>query len=171
MHKEVFLALGSNLGNPQKKVLEAFQKISKLSHVLNCQLSSLYLTTAVSDIAQDDYINAVCSLSTSYEVWQLKEELEKIEQALGKTSKPKNYPRMIDIDILLYGELYLHTEELQIPHVRMLERLFVLKPLSNLVSEIIYPISSDEKKKINLDIYLESFSNLHQEVVRKISSQ
>lgn len=171
MNKEVFLALGSNLGHSKKNVLDAFQKISKLPQVGDCQLSSLYLTSAVSDIPQDDYVNAVCSFKTNCDIWQLKADLEKIEQELGKKAKPKNYPRIIDIDILLYGELYLYTEQLQIPHMRMLERLFVLMPLSDLISEIIYPISINEIKRINLKSYLKAFSNLNQENVRIILSQ
>lgn len=171
MNKEVFLGLGSNLGHSKKNVLDAFQKISKLPQVGECKLSSLYLTSAVSDIPQNDYVNAVCSFKTNCDVWQLKRDLEKIEKELGKTPKPKNYPRLIDIDILLFEELYLNTEQLQIPHIRMLDRLFVLMPLSDLISEIIYPISLNEKKRINLNSYLKTFSNPNLENVRIISAQ
>lgn len=134
---KVYLGLGGNLGDPYRTIQKAFELICQLPQVENCQLSQLYCTSPVGNEAQPDYINAVCSLETTLEPQMLYRLTRSIEITLGKVSKLKNDPRLIDIDILLFGNQIYHDDELMIPHPRWTERLFVLVPLQEFVSELV----------------------------------
>ena len=150
--KEVILGIGSNIGSCVEVVEKAVKKISNLPSVWDLRMSPLYQTSPVSDIEQDDYINLVCKLKTNLsDPFLFLNALQKIEKELGKVPKPKNAPRIIDIDILLYGDLYLNESDLEIPHPRMLERLFVLEPLLFFQNEIFFPISKSKSRTISLE--------------------
>lgn len=149
--KEVFLGLGGNIGPSIEIVSKAVDKISNLPIVYDLEVSVLYETSPVSDVKQNNFINLVCKLKTNLEdPFLFFKYLEGIEKELGKVPKPKNAPRVIDIDILLYGNLYVNEPHLQIPHPRMLERLFVLEPLSFFQNEIIFPISQLDFQTLNI---------------------
>lgn len=168
----VILSLGSNLGDSSKTILEAYKKITELEFVRNAQRSALYKTTPVSGIPQGDYVNMACSFeSTCLDPFQVLEALQEIERLLGKSnqSMPRNSPRYIDIDILLFQHQYIQTEKLQIPHPRMLERLFVLQPLSDIADEVIYPTSEGQFSVISIPQSLKYFKNTHNEIVKKMA--
>src|SRR5690606_9206171 len=107
----------------------------------NLECSKFYITAAVSDIPQKDFLNAVCRFLTSLGPIEIFKELEKIEILLGKIPKDKNAPRIIDLDLLFYGNKVFYDPilNLTIPHPRWKERSFVLEPLAELVGdEILY---------------------------------
>jgi 2-amino-4-hydroxy-6-hydroxymethyldihydropteridine diphosphokinase len=138
--ESVYLSLGSNLGNSRALIEEALGQIRALNQVTLCKISSFYLTAPVSDIPQPDFINAACLIETTLSPTALYTSLHRIETQLGKTPKPKNAPRLIDIDIIFFGTHFLKTPALCIPHPRWKERLFVILPLLDLIEEITYPL-------------------------------
>jgi 2-amino-4-hydroxy-6-hydroxymethyldihydropteridine diphosphokinase len=166
MNNTVYLGLGSNIGDSCAIIQQALSAIGKIPHVEKLRASSLYQTSPVSPIAQRDFINCVCALSTTLSPEELYQALHRIEESLGKTPKEKNAPRAIDIDILLFGRVFYRTQNLCIPHLHWRERLFVLAPLSELAEEIVVPINErGDCEAILLKEYLETFPNRHNEHV------
>ncbi|MCE5317434.1 MAG: 2-amino-4-hydroxy-6-hydroxymethyldihydropteridine diphosphokinase [Parachlamydia sp.] len=136
MLPDVYVGLGSNLGDPGALVAEALGLLEALPILSEFEASPFYLTSPVSDLPQPHFINAVCRFKTTLSPLKLFAELQKIERHLGQTPKPKNAPRLIDLDILFFGKERLLTSELEIPHPRWKERLFVLRPLADLTSYV-----------------------------------
>lgn len=160
--EEVYLGLGGNLGNPIEILSAAIEKIKALEKVKVLKVSSFYKTSPVSDIPQSDFINGAIKLITSLSPFELHYFLQAIERELGKEVKEKNGPRHIDIDILLFGNREIQNPRLQIPHPRYKERLFVLKPLSEIINDL--PLTPP----ISIEQYLKTFSNPHRESVTKV---
>lgn len=167
--KEVYIGLGGNVGNVIETLQQALEKLWMIPEVVDLKTSRFYRTTPVSDIPQDSYVNAVCSIKTSFTPLQLLQLLESIERDLGKEPKPKNYPRKIDLDILFFHDEVIEDEKLQIPHPKVYERLFVLIPLLDLTDEIYYP-EGNQMKKLKLQTLLEDFKNMNHEHVEVISN-
>lgn len=165
-YQTVYVGLGGNIGDTRSIMTQALSKIAFSKHVRNLELSHIYTTTPVSDVAQDNYQNAVCRFQTNFSPFELQEFLQEIEKTLGKTeSNIKNSPRVIDLDILFFGIKWIQTRTLTIPHPRWKERLFVLKPLSDLVEELQVPVSTGHIEKFKISQLLEEFSNSHNETV------
>lgn len=136
MLPEVYVGLGSNLGDPIEMVAEALRLLESLPSICEFAASPLYQTAPVSDMPQPDFVNAVCRFKTTLSPAELFADLQRIERRLGQSPKPKNAPRLIDLDILFYGEEHILTEQLEIPHPRWKERLFVLRPLADLTATV-----------------------------------
>jgi 2-amino-4-hydroxy-6-hydroxymethyldihydropteridine diphosphokinase len=151
MPTDVFVALGSNLGDSRALLNLALKAIQSLPSTSDLKASSLYLSKALSSIPQPDFLNAVCSFKTTLEPLELLTALQEIELKLGKVAKPKEAPRLIDLDILFFGDLEMRTERLEIPHPRWMERLFVLCPLSELLGtaqEVFKDLFPDQKIEV-----------------------
>lgn len=131
----VFVALGGNIGNTKKVFIDCLNLIKNIPEVFNLQCSTFHVTKAVSTIVQRDYLNAVCRFWTTLSARDIFKELQKVERSLGKVPKDKESPRIIDLDLIFYGEEILYDEELDltIPHPRWKERSFVLIPLQELL--------------------------------------
>ena len=97
------------------------------------KVSSIYETEPVGGPHQSKYLNGVIAINTELEPRQLLLVLQKIENQLGRQRSVKNGPRTIDLDILMYGEEKIDEPDLKVPHPRMREREFVLKPLRDIV--------------------------------------
>jgi 2-amino-4-hydroxy-6-hydroxymethyldihydropteridine diphosphokinase len=165
-YEDVYLSLGSNLGDCVSIIKRALLCISNISETCLLKTSRFYQTTPVSDLPQNDYVNAACKLRTSLNAQELFRHLKKVETDLGKRQKPKNAPRKIDLDILLFGSDFIHSDTLQIPHPRWRERLFVLIPLLDLAEEITYPINNQgAMETLKLKEFIHSFPNPHHEHV------
>ncbi len=164
--QRVYLGIGSNLGDSISLVEKTLAAISNLSQLSSFRASRLFQTTPVSHIPQGDYINAVCTFITPMPPEDLFDLLQGIEVKMGKTPKGKADPRVIDIDILFFGQRFLHAEQLQIPHLRWKERLFVMQPLLDLTDEIAVPIDAKGTvETVCLKDFLKNFSNPHLERV------
>jgi 2-amino-4-hydroxy-6-hydroxymethyldihydropteridine diphosphokinase len=137
--QEVFLGLGGNIGCVLKTLRRSCELIQAIPGVSDVTCAPYYLTSPVSDIPQRPYVNTVCRCRTSLSPQALAKELIEIETQLGKVKIAKDAPRSIDIDILFFGSLGVSEPGLQIPHPRWLDRLFVLRPLADLVPEIVLP--------------------------------
>lgn len=158
--KLIFLGIGSNLKNPKKNVEKALKAIEKLKEIFEFKSSALYRTSPVSEIPQEDYINAVCTFKTKNPYQKIWKELCSIERKMGKIQKPKNAPRIIDIDFLLYGEDFIEDSELIVPHPEMLKRLFVLQPLHDLENSINYATTKGKTTKIQLQSLIQTLKAL-----------
>jgi len=120
------IALGANIGNPQEQMDLA---VAMLREATDFKVVSDYFSTKpVSDIAQPDYLNAVCIVESELPATDLLALLHGIEKALGRERNEKWGPRTIDLDLIQYGSLLSSADELQLPHPRAHERRFVLEP-------------------------------------------
>jgi 2-amino-4-hydroxy-6-hydroxymethyldihydropteridine diphosphokinase len=167
MH-DVYLGLGGNIGDSYAILQSALKKIEAVPGVEDIRVSRFYVTTPVGGgLPQNNYINAVCQLKTDHNPKQLLTILQDIECQLGKKPKLKNAPRIIDIDILIYGQLSYQDSHLIIPHSHWQERLFVLMPLSDLIEDIKVPCSKQSEVFYHLNLFkmIDSFCNINQESV------
>jgi 2-amino-4-hydroxy-6-hydroxymethyldihydropteridine diphosphokinase len=132
-----YLGLGSNLQNPRIQIKNALQKLSALPSTKVLRHSPWYSSKAMGldkrpNNNQPDYINGVIEIKTGLEPHELLQALQQIERAQGRTREIRWGARTLDIDILLYGRQRIHSDDLDIPHPRMMERNFVLVPLADL---------------------------------------
>lgn len=137
----VYVGIGSNMGD---SITIASDAIERLGGIVQCHLiqqSSLYQSEPVSDIPQDDYINAVALIETTLEPMALLLELQAIEQAFYRQRDPKLHwaPRTLDLDIILFGHRVLNDSHLTVPHREMANRLFVLLPMFEISGEQFMP--------------------------------
>lgn len=137
----VYVGIGSNIGD---SITIASEAIKQLNGMAQCQLieqSSLYLSEPVSDIPQDDYINAVALIETTLEPLALLLELQAIEQAFNRQRDPKLHwaPRTLDLDIIVFGQRVINDEHLTVPHPEMANRLFVLLPMLEISAKPFIP--------------------------------
>ncbi len=133
----IFLALGSNLGDRLTNLAQARDELT--SSVNITQASNIYETPPWGYSDQPAFLNQVLSGTTLLSPQHLLRFLKEIEQEMGRVKNFLNGPRLIDIDILLYGEQILHTPELTLPHPHMLERGFVLVLLAEIAPDLIIP--------------------------------
>ncbi|MDD2723347.1 MAG: 2-amino-4-hydroxy-6-hydroxymethyldihydropteridine diphosphokinase [Methylovulum sp.] len=136
----VYLGLGSNLAEPVEQVKSARHAIARISGVNELACSSLYRSLPMGPQNQPDYINAVMAISTRLSPQALLQNLQAIEKAHGRERKGQRWgARTLDLDILLYGELFIDLPELVVPHNGIAERPFVLMPLSEIAPHLIIP--------------------------------
>lgn len=166
--KNVYLGLGGNIGDSAATLSHSFARIASIPQVKELEVSSFYETTPVSDLAQPNFLNAVCRLKTSLGARQLLEYLQAIEELQGKAAKPKNVPRVIDIDILFFGTERHQAPDLEIPHPRWHERLFVIIPLMDLTTTIAVQGKAGELEIIDLLKLKESVGNAQFQRVLRI---
>jgi len=135
-----YLALGSNIGDREGHLDKAIEMLSKTEGIKVTRVSTFLNTEPVGYTDQPDFLNAVVEIQTYLDPYALLEKCSGIEQALKRKRIIHWGPRTIDVDILLFGNLILDEEKLTIPHPRMLERKFVLKPLCEIAPEAVHPI-------------------------------
>ena len=138
MHKIVYLSLGSNLGDRAANLRLALEKLAELGTVQS--VSSFYETEPVGLSSQPWFLNCAAKLDTEKMPRQLISGILNLEQAMGRQRKQKNGPRIIDIDILLFGTSVVDTHSLTVPHPRLHERRFVLEPLTEIAPEVRHPV-------------------------------
>ena len=136
---QVFIALGSNLEDPVFQVRKALDEIAILpeSNLLAC--SSLYRSAPIGNCDQPDFINAVVQIETTLSPHNLLKALLQIEQNHGRVRRLPNDPRTLDLDILMYDKLECNKHNLVLPHPRMHQRAFVLKPLMEISKDCFIP--------------------------------
>ncbi len=135
MH-QAFIALGSNLQDPQAQVERALQTIATTAKIKLIKASSLYKTTPVGYDNQPDFINAVAEIETDLRPLALLHTLLEIETQHGRERPFPNAPRVLDLDVLLYENIEINTSELTLPHPRMHNRGFVMLPLAEIAPKI-----------------------------------
>lgn len=141
MESTAFVCLGSNIGDRELNLLRAVAEIGKLPGSRITALSGFYDTEPVGSVPQENFLNAVLRLETSLSPHLLLAELSRIETEIFRRKReiPQG-PRVMDLDILLFDEIVLQSEDLIIPHPRLHERRFVLVPLSELAAGYRHPV-------------------------------
>jgi 2-amino-4-hydroxy-6-hydroxymethyldihydropteridine diphosphokinase len=139
--KTVYIALGSNLGDRVENLLLARERIVS-PHVRLTRASSIYETAPREIVDQPWFLNQVVIAETTLFPRQLLARLLRIEHEMGRQRTIAKGPRVIDLDILLFGDAVIHTAGLEIPHPRMAERRFVLEPLAELAPALRPPRSA-----------------------------
>ncbi|KKL72624.1 hypothetical protein LCGC14_2083050 [marine sediment metagenome] len=134
------MGLGSNLGNRKKYLVSAIARIDSCGEICVVNKSSFYETKPVGGPPQPDYVNCVIELDTEIEPQSLLEEFKGIELELGRKPGTRWGPRVIDIDILLYGSKVINDSNLKIPHESMHKRIFVLEPLCEISPDFKHPV-------------------------------
>ena len=134
-----FIALGSNLADPQAQILQAFSELDRLPQTRLLARSSLYRSAPVGFADQPDFINAVAEIETGLSPQCLLAALLELEHRRGRVREFPNAPRVLDLDILLYDEIVCHEHGLTLPHPRMHERAFVLYPLHEIAPRCTVP--------------------------------
>jgi 2-amino-4-hydroxy-6-hydroxymethyldihydropteridine diphosphokinase len=145
--KTVYIALGSNLGDRVANLLLARERIAS-PHVRLTRASSIYETAPREVIDQPWFLNQVVAAETTLFPRQLLARLLRIEQEMGRERTVAKGPRLIDLDILLFGDAVVHADGLEIPHPRMAERRFVLEPLAELAPALRPPRSSHTVREL-----------------------
>ncbi len=134
-----YIGVGSNLGHRHQNCLRAIQMIGEIR---GCELSAVsgwYLTEPVGVSGQDWYVNGAAAVAASIRAEELLSHLLSIERTMGRMRSKKWEPRIIDLDLLLFGEEIIDSEDLKIPHPLMHTRRFVLTPLAEIAANVIHP--------------------------------
>ncbi len=134
-----FIGLGANLGATHATIIDAFDALARLADTRLVGRSSLYESAPIGYPSQPDFINAVAKVETTLAPTALLDGLLEIERRFGRQRSFPNAPRVLDLDLLLYGNLVLHLPALTLPHPRMHERAFVLIPLVEVCAGIEIP--------------------------------
>jgi 2-amino-4-hydroxy-6-hydroxymethyldihydropteridine diphosphokinase len=137
--KTVYLSLGSNLGEREKHIARAVEDLAARG-VRVVRQSPLYETEPVDLREQPWFLNCVVEGETDLMPRQLLHVLLEIEEGQGRKRLAPGGPRIIDMDILLYGSSIVHTPELEIPHPRMALRRFALVPLNDIAAAVRHPV-------------------------------
>lgn len=128
-----YIGIGSNIGDRQGYIEGALRKLKEADDIKVNKVSSVHETEPVGGPVQGKYLNAAIEIETALEPKELLKKLQVIENELGRKRTVKNGPRTIDLDILLYGDKKINEPDLRIPHPRMHEREFVMKPLNDIL--------------------------------------
>lgn len=164
--KECFVALGGNLEDTYGVMQRTLLSLAEAPGVAHLKSSRLYLTSPVSEISQPSFLNAVCKFSYSFSMHTLWELLQNLEKQMGRIKNHlKNAPRLIDLDLLFFGDTFYKSPDFIIPHPRWHLRLFVIAPLADLSETIHLPTP------INVKEFLRSFTNPFQEEITVVNKR
>jgi len=141
MAEQVWLSLGSNVGDKKAYLQFALEKMRQHPQIEIGRKSSIYLAAPWGNKDQDDFYNAVVEIFTDLSPWDLLNFCQEMEIASGRKSLVHWGPRQLDIDILTYGGLQIHTNDLYIPHINLKDRMFVLKPLAEIDADMDLPLA------------------------------
>jgi 2-amino-4-hydroxy-6-hydroxymethyldihydropteridine diphosphokinase len=135
--ERVFIALGSNLGDRAANLTQALHEVGELPETTIVRVSYFMETEPWGEMNQPAFLNAVAEIRTQLQPEALLTELKRIETDLGRVPSYRWGPRLIDLDLLLYGDRRLQTERLTLPHPGILERSFVFEPLGEIAPDIL----------------------------------
>ena len=155
MNAEIYLGLGGNLGDPPATFQQALKLIGEFALVT--KVSKLYKSKPYGFADQPDFYNAAAQLASDLAPLDLLSQLQEVEKQLGKKVVRKNGPRVIDLDLLVYEEEVLDLPELTLPHPGILNRDFVLKPLTDLNPMLTHPAWNGQSLQSAMDQLKESF--------------
>ena len=137
-----FLSIGANVGNKLANIGLAIRRLGATDGIFIETLSKFYKTAPQNYTDQDWFVNAAIKITTVYSPEQLLEVLQTIERELDPDGKPFRFgPRRIDLDIIFYGQKVMKTATLVLPHPRIHERAFVLKPLCDIDKNLVHPVT------------------------------
>ena len=139
MISEAYIGLGSNLGDSVGNLRAAVDMVREIA--VDIRQSPMYRTAPQGFSNQPPFYNAVCRVATGLTPYELMERLLRIESEIGRRRTFRNAPRLLDLDILLFGRRVLNAPPVILPHPGMAERLFVLKPLADIAPQLKHPVN------------------------------
>jgi len=138
--RPAYIGVGSNLESPSQQIAAANRALGKLDDCGHLQISPLYRSAPLGPVNQPDFVNGVAGLMTRLEPRALFEQLQAIENSLGRDRSTQRWgPRIIDLDLLACGSLRVDEEDLQVPHPGITERSFVLLPWADIAPAFLVP--------------------------------
>lgn len=142
-----YIGFGANLGDPVRKFGEVIHELGRIDGIRLIGKSSLYETQPVGLVdGGPDFVNAVIALETNVTAEVLITEMRRIERKLGKSvSHRSDLSRLIDLDLLFYGSEIINSDDLIVPHPRLVDRFFVLAPMAEIAPDFVHPV---EKKSM-----------------------
>jgi 2-amino-4-hydroxy-6-hydroxymethyldihydropteridine diphosphokinase len=141
MHNHTaYIGLGGNLGDRYGNIARAIDKLRLVSATRVVEQSTDYLTAPVGPREQPNFVNSAVKITTDLAPQELLGALKAIEKSLGREETYRHGPRVIDLDILLYDNEIIDTDDLKIPHPEMHKREFVLEPLCEIAPEAWHPV-------------------------------
>ena len=156
---EIYLGLGSNIGEREANLHAALEKLSAVLTIE--KVSSIYETEPKHVLAQPHFLNMALKGKTDLNARGLLQFIKKIEQEMGRLGGERFGPRIIDIDILFYGQEIVDEPDLVIPHPRLALRAFVLAPLNDIAPDLRHPIL-----KVSVRELLKSLGDISSEVIK-----
>ena len=136
----VYIALGSNLASPLEQVNAAVKALGEIPESRVIRVSSFYRTPPLGPQDQPDYLNAAVALETALAAEELLNHTQRIELQQGRVRKAERWgPRTLDLDIMLFGQAIIHTDNLTVPHYDMYNRGFMLWPLYEIAPSLTFP--------------------------------
>lgn len=144
----VYLGIGSNIGDKEYNCEQAVRGLNGTGGIKVEMRSAFYRTKPVGGPPQEDYINGVVGIKTGFSPQECLRACERIEKDLKREKSAKDHPRIIDIDILLYDDVILRTDDLTIPHPRMHERYFVLRGLAEVAPDVRHPVFKETIREL-----------------------
>jgi len=158
MSVTAYIALGSNMGDRQTALRAAVERIGRLPTTRVTQVSTWIKTAPVGGPpGQGEFLNGALAVQTDLPPEQLMTSLLAIEHDLGRdrANEPHHGPRIIDLDLLLYGNAIINTPALTVPHPRMHERRFVLAPLAHIAPDAVHPVGQQTISQLLLRLPVE----------------
>ncbi len=144
-----YIAVGSNLGDRVENCRRGAEALASVPGVRLTAQSPVYETEPVDFIDQDWFINYVIRIETRLSPLELLEQLQKVQRGAGRAADHTRFgPRVLDLDILLYDQLILEDPQLTLPHPRMHQRRFVLKPLCDIDSKLMHPVFGKDMQSL-----------------------
>ena len=145
-----YIGIGSNMDDPRQNCRESIARLSRVAGVSPESVSSFYRTEPVPVAGRETpaeasgeqswFVNAVMEIRTTLLPRDLLSAMQDIEQAMGRARTYPGAPRVIDLDLLLYGQDIIREEDLTVPHPEMHKRLFVLEPICEIASYVLHPV-------------------------------
>jgi len=144
--QKALISIGSNMGDKVNNCISSIKKIKENKRAVVLKQSSLYQTSPVSEIMQDDFINCAISIYWDSTPNELLKMLNSIEKGMGRKRGIPKGPRIIDLDIILFGDMVIDTEQLKIPHPHAHRRKFVIIPCIEIEPEAVHPVFNKKLK-------------------------
>lgn len=140
MNRKIFIGIGSNIGDKIGNCIDGIRAIAADNRAYVRSASSMYLTSPVSEIAQEDFVNCALSIDWDDTPFALLNLLNRTEAAMGRQRDIRNGPRVIDLDILLFGDSVIRESRLTVPHPELHRRKFAIVPCVEIDGEIVHPL-------------------------------
>ena len=134
-----YVGLGANIGQPRRQLQSALEQLNRLPETRLTATSAIYRSAPLGHLDQPEFLNAVVELETALSPEALLDHLQEVERAHGRERPFAGAPRTLDLDLLLYGNAVLATPRITVPHPRMHERAFVLRPLAQIAPQAAIP--------------------------------
>ena len=149
-----YLGLGTNLGDRESYLAQALKELAGLPTMEIAAVSSIYETAPVGLTDQPDFLNLVVSVRTALSPRELMDALLNIENKMGRVRTVRWGPRVIDLDLLLFGDVRVEVPGLSVPHPRLRERSFVLMPLAEIAPNLVLPGQEETVEKLSEKLLL-----------------